>query len=472
MGHFLTVPNVVRTPFLVIGGGLSGLAAAIRAARFIPDVLLVEKHSRLGGLNSYFYRNNTLYETGLHAITNYAEPGDKQAPINRLLRQLKLRRNDFSFCQQMKSEVIFRHFESLTFSNDIDQLNSEVQKIFPRAAVRFQKMLQTIKDFNPFLPSPFRSARYFLAETLQAPLLAEMILCPLMFYGSSREDDMDLSQFVIMFKAIFLEGMFRPQGTVKDLLDLLISHYLELGGSLRKSCPVKKILVRQNKVVGVELDDGEIMECDHILSTIGHQETLKLMSSTGVSSSTQLVRLGFVETIYQLPQSSPNLPEDKTIIFFNDGKMFSYKNPEDFADFRSGVFCFPANFQNLPRKDIMEVRSTHLANYEKWKHLSVTPDQYSRQKLDTSRRSAQMLENLVGSFATNIVYENTFTPVTIERYTAKINGAIYGSPEKVKDGNIGYPNLFLAGTDQGFLGIIGSMLSGVSIVNQHILPKL
>jgi hypothetical protein len=43
---------------------------------------------------------------------------------------------------------------------------------------------------------------------------------------------------------------------------------------------------------------------------------------------------------------------------------------------------------------------------------------------------------------------------------------------KIKDGNIGYDNLFIAGTDQGFLGIVGSMLSGVSIVNQHILPKL
>ncbi len=83
-----------------------------------------------------------------------------------------------------------------------------------------------------------------------------------------------------------------------------------------------------------------------------------------------------------------------------------------------------------------------------------------------------MLENLIGAFRANIVYEDTFTPVTIERYTAKVNGAIYGSPEKIKDGNIGYPNLFLAGTDQGFLGIIGSMLSGISIVNQHILPKL
>jgi len=463
----------VRHPLLVIGGGLSGLAAAIRAARFIPEILLVEKHSRLGGLNSYFYRNNTLYETGLHAITNYADPGDRQAPINRLLRQLKLQRKDFTFCQQMQSEVVFRHLESLTFSNDVGVFNTEVRNKFPRAAVRFQKMLDFIKHFDPFLPSPFRSTRCFLAEILQAPLLAEMILCPLMFYGSSRENDIDLSQFVIMFRAIFLEGMFRPLGSIKDLIDLLTCHYLELGGHVRKNCGVKKILTRKNSAIGVELDDGEILECDYILSTIGHEETLRLISGTRVSNSTNLTRLGFVETMYQLPQQSPTtLPKNKTIIFFNDGEKFLYENPLDFVDFRSGVICFPGSFQGIPQKSMMEIRSTHLANYGKWKHLSTTPDQYSDKKQDTARHSAQMLENMIGSFATNIVYENTFTPVTIERYTVKINGAIYGSPEKIKDGNIGYPNLFLAGTDQGFLGIIGSMLSGVSIVNQHILPKL
>ncbi len=449
------------------------MSAAIRAARFIPEVLLIEKHSRLGGLNSYFYRNNTLYETGLHAITNYADPGNKQAPINRLFRQLKLRRKDFSFCQQIKSEVVFRNLESLTFSNDFDVFDTEIRKKFPRAAVRFQEMIDFINHFDPFLPSPFRSTKFFLAEKLQAPLLAEMILCPLMYYGSSRENDMDLSQFVIMFRAIFQEGMFRPRGTIKEFLDLLFTHYLEMGGSLRKNCGVKKILIRQNRAIGVELEHGETLECDHILSTIGHDETLRLISGAGASQSTDLARLGFVETMYSLQhKSTPSLPKNKTIIFFNDGERFSYKNPTDFVDFRSGVICFTANFQGLPQKSMMEIRSTHLANYGKWKHLSTQPDRYSCQKQDTSRRSAQMLENLIGSFATNIVYEDTFTPVTIERYTAKINGAIYGSPEKVKDGNIGYPNLFLAGTDQGFLGIIGSMLSGVSIVNQHILPKL
>jgi len=84
----------VHVPLLIIGGGLSGLAAALRFARFIPDVLLLEQHSRIGGLNSYYYRNKRLFETGLHAITNYAEAKDKKAPLNRLLRQLKIKRKE------------------------------------------------------------------------------------------------------------------------------------------------------------------------------------------------------------------------------------------------------------------------------------------------------------------------------------------------------------------------------------------
>ena len=458
---------------MVIGGGLSGLASAIRAARFIPEVLLIEKHSRLGGLNSYFYRNGTLFETGLHAITNYSSPANKQAPLNRLLRQLKLRHNNFTFCQQKTSAIVFRNMESLTFSNNFEMLETEISEKFPKAIDRFQKLLDFLKNFDPFQPSAFCSARNFLTTTLETPLLVEMILCPLMFYGSSRENDMDLSQFVIMFRAIFQEGMFRPIGSIKDFIDLFVSHFLEMGGRLRINSRVNKIITCNNKALAVELENGELLECDNIISTIGHIETLRLISDAETSPPDDQARLGFVETIYQLREQGPKrLAKDKTIIFFNDGEKFSYQNPKDYVDYKSGVICFPSNFQGFPEKDITEVRSTHLANYDKWKKLWAFPDRYYNQKKDASCRSAQTLENLLGGFTANIVYENTFTPVTIERYTAKINGAIYGSPEKIKDGNIGYSNLFLAGTDQGFLGIVGSMLSGVSIVNQHILPRL
>jgi phytoene dehydrogenase-like protein len=457
---------------LVIGGGLSGLAAAIRVARFNPHVLLLEKHSRLGGLNSYFYRNNILLETGLHAITNYAEATNKRAPLNRLLRQLKLRRKELTFCEQYQSEIVFQGYTSLKFSNDFNLFQTEIREKFPQTREDFQELLTFLGEFDPFLLTPFRSAKKFLLQKLKDPLLVDMILCPLMYYGSCHEDDMDLSQFAIMFQAIFQEGMFRPQGTIKDFIDLLVNHYNALGGTLRKSCGVEKILYHKDKAIGVLLASGEVIECDHLISTIGCDETMKLLGKELTRPVKDSNRLGFVETIYQVPyKTSNNLPRDKTIIFYNDSESFSYKKPEDFVDFSSGVICFPGNFQGLAPNDLQEIRSTHLANYAKWKALSQDSVLYKDQKKISSERSGQCLENIIGSFTANIVYKNSFTPVTIERYTSKIEGAIYGNPTKIKDGNIGFRNLFLAGTDQGFLGIVGSMLSGVSIVNQHILPK-
>jgi hypothetical protein len=62
-----------------------------------------------------------------------------------------------------------------------------------------------------------------------------------------------------------------------------------------------------------------------------------------------------------------------------------------------------------------------------------------------------------------------FTPRTIERFTGHLNGAIYGSPDKRRAGTTSLANLFICGTDQGFLGIVGALLSGVSIANAHLL---
>jgi phytoene dehydrogenase-like protein len=132
----------------------------------------------------------------------------------------------------------------------------------------------------------------------------------------------------------------------------------------------------------------------------------------------------------------------------------------------------PQNFQDLPACPYKEVRTTHLANYEYWARGASNRSAYIKAKDNTAGSSLSVAEKILGNFAENIVYRDTFTPLTIKRFTAKKKGAIYGNPIKIKDGDIGYDNLFLAGTDQGFLGIIGSMMSGFSIINKHILPRL
>ncbi len=461
----------MHVPLLIIGGGLSGLAAAIRFARFNPGVLILEKHSRVGGLNSFYYRNNSLFETGLHAITNFAPPDDKNSPLNRLLRQLKLRRKDFTFHEQITSEISFLHQESLTFTNNFEFLHNEIVSKFPRSVPGLTRLLQSIEEFDPFKAAPFRSARTFLASTLDDPLLVDMLLCPLMYYGSSIENDMDLGQFVIMFRAIFLEGMFRPEGSIKDFLDILLRQYGKFGGNIRLQAPVARIIHQDKKVTGVELADGEVIECDALISTIGHEETLACLDVPPVPKKHP--RLGFVESIFRLsPDSRDILPKDRTIIFYNTNKKFLYQRPAGRVDYDSGVICFPGNFQGLDDQPHLEVRATHLADYLQWKTLAADKPAYLAAKMETATHSKAALEKIIGNFKQSIVYEDTFTPVTIERFTAKKEGAIYGCPDKIKDGDIGYHNLFLAGTDQGFLGIVGSMLSGVSMVNQHILSRL
>ena len=62
-----------------------------------------------------------------------------------------------------------------------------------------------------------------------------------------------------------------------------------------------------------------------------------------------------------------------------------------------------------------------------------------------------------------------FTPRTIRHFTGHVGGAVYGSPRKHPTGESGVPGLHIIGTDQGYLGIVGAMMSGVAMANRHAL---
>ena len=458
------------------------MAAGIRFARFGQKVLILEKHSKIGGLNSYYHRKGRLLETGLHAVSNFAPPEDKHAPLNRLLRQLKIPRRNLVLHEQYSSEILFPDRKSLCFSNDFNLLLKQITKSFPDSIKQFEKMVAELDQYDPFIPRPKISAREFVSSFLQDKLLVEMLFCPLMFYGASQEDDMDLSQFVILFRAILQEGFFRPEGTIKEFLDLLLTHYKSFGGEIELTGGVKEILAENNKVSGVRTASGEIILCESLISTAGLPETKKLFptSDTAATFSTSDVdqlsgRLSFIESIYLLDKSAcENLPKDRTIIFFNLSEKFSYHRPDDAVDLNSGVICFPGNFQGNKEEDTVQLRVTHIANYDKWRQAYNNDDKtlYPAMKTQWVEKSKKVIGKIIGNYSENIVYEDSFTPVTIERYTSRSQGAVYGSPEKIKDGKTNFENLYIAGTDQGYLGIVGSMLSGVTMVNQHILNKI
>ncbi len=81
-------------------------------------------------------------------------------------------------------------------------------------------------------------------------------------------------------------------------------------------------------------------------------------------------------------------------------------------------------------------------------------------------RDFGVLPDLTGEHAAKALDTDVFTPSTITRFTGHPNGAVYGSATKLRDGRTGLDGLHVIGTDQGYLGIVGAMLSGVSIANR------
>jgi phytoene dehydrogenase-like protein len=282
---------------------------------------------------------------------------------------------------------------------------------------------------------------------------------------------MDLGQFAIMFRAVFLEGFFRPQGTIKDLIDMLLKQYSQFGGEIRFRTPVAEILKKEDKVQGIRLENGEEITANAVLSTVGIPGTAKL-SGWDLDIDRYIGRMTFMETISMLPEPQL-LPKrtDRTILFYSLNDTLKYHCPATPIDPSWGVICFPDNFQGLEMKNDapVQVRVTNAANYSLWQQAAVNKEQYRQLKEKCGQQSAAAVSQILGPYNQGAVFQDSFTPMTIERFTEKRGGAVYGSPIKIKSGKTPFENLFIAGTDQGYLGIVGAMLSGVTIVNQHLL---
>lgn len=491
---------------VIIGAGMSGLAAGIRLAHFGKKVCIFERHNAVGGLNGFYSFDGRKFDVGLHAMTNFVRPGVRGTALTKLLRQLRIDRDEFALCEQKRSRVAFGpHGEtSLTFTNDFAVFEADVAAKFPRQVDGFRALVAEIKALDETaLDAKPTSAREAVRRHITDPLLEDMLFCPLMYYGSAVERDMEIGQFAIMFKAVFLEGFARPFEGVRLILRVLLEKYRAAGGERRMKCGVRRIVTHAGRATAVILDSGEEIAADEVISSIGSDETERLIehgrkkkegdgagqtesggqaeedgwqrSEIGDQAANSR-RLSYVETMSVLNCQPEELGwGDDTIVFFNDSARFEYARPDAAVDIRSGVICFPNNFQ-FGGRTLAEgmLRVTCLANYDRWAHLP--EPEYRAQKerwFAAVQNGGRRFLPAIGDarLAAATVATDMFTPRTVTKFTGHIGGAIYGSPAKNRQGRTSLVNVYLCGTDQGFLGIVGAMLSGISMANYHILQK-
>ncbi len=150
-----------------------------------------------------------------------------------------------------------------------------------------------------------------------------------------------------------------------------------------------------------------------------------------------------------------------------DTERFHYGRPSEPVDYRSGVVCCPNNYEHHEDMPDGLLRVTLLADHGAW--LSYDDKSYGAAKDACFDKILTLGASYVPDIGNRLIDHDLFTPRTIRRFTGHINGAVYGSPRKIRDGRTPIENVFLCGTDQGFLGIMGAMMSGITIANLHIL---
>jgi len=463
----------------IIGAGLSALAAGVRLAHFGKKVCLFERHNVVGGLNSFYSVGGRKYDVGLHAMTNFVPREVRGTALGKLLRQLRIERDALDLCPQLGSAVRFPGRE-LRFGNDGSLLEAEVARAFPAQIDGYRRFLTELRAFDDTTnASPGFTARAMLRRHISDPVLEDMLLCPLFYYGSATPRDMDGLQFAIMFKAVYLEGFARPFEGVRPLMRLLTERLRENGGERRMKCGVRRLRTGAGRVTALELDNGETVTADWVLSSAGADETRLLCEENPVAATAATPpnrdRLGFVETIQVLDRQPSDFGWGETIVFFNDSERFEFANPTAPVDLRSGVICIPNNF-DFGGRTMAEgcVRVTSLASHAAW--AAMPEAEYRAEKRRWFGEMAASARRFLAPVAPGVVeaaavVTDMFTPLTVQRYTGHLSGAIYGAPRKVRDGRTPFANLVLIGTDQGYLGITGSMLSGIMMANQHVLTR-
>jgi phytoene dehydrogenase-like protein len=267
------------------------------------------------------------------------------------------------------------------------------------------------------------------------------------------------------------------------ILRVLLDKYRQAGGERRMKCGVQKIITRDGHASALLLDDGTEITATHVISTVGAPETERLCEPKSQISNpkSQTDRhptgaLSYTETITVLDREPSALGwGDDTIVFFNDSEKFTYASSETQVDTRSGVICMPNNFDFGPDAHLPEglFRCTCLASYDQWMNLPEADylADKARWYAEIQKSAQRFLPPLPSpdALAKATLATDMFTPRTITKFTGRLGGAIYGSPQKIRDGRTAIDNVYIAGTDQGFLGIIGAMLSGISMANFHIL---
>jgi len=458
---------------IIIGAGIAGLSAGCYGQMNSYRTQIFDMQNEPGGSCTAWKRKGYTFDGCIHSVGGLNPAFKLYHYWNELIDMEKL---EFFYYDELG------RFEDdngnvVRFFTDPDKLEKELKSIAPEDTKFINSFIKAIKKLSKYDMQPSKALElwtpldYYLRQFIVAPIMKYLIKWRKSVEDMTKKCKSPLlkqvlnQDFFSHFPAYFLifslghlhnKNAGYPIGGSLPFARLLEKKYLDLGGRIHYDSKVTRVNTKNNKAIGITLENGEIHdEADIVISAAdGHYTIFKMLEGKYINEkirklysehpmwpSAVLIYLGVSRNFGNEP-SQIDLSLKKALVVDEQSKLDRIPIT---------IYNFDPTLAAKGKTCIRVILTT--GNYQYWNDLRKNNiKKYKQEKTRISKEIIEILDQRLGNIKNNIDVIDVATPATFKRYTNNWKGSTQGwewtpglIPEFIKKELPGLKNFYLIG---------------------------
>ena len=445
---------------IVIGSGLGGLTCANRLARAGHSVLLLEHHTRLGGLATWFTRGGHIFDVSLHGFPygmvktcrKYWSPEIRDAIV------------------QLPNIVFDNPQFSLTTTFSKDDFTRILHDTFKIERSVIDDFFNTVRAMNFYDDQSLTTRELFDSFFPGRSDVHRLLMEPITYANGSTLDDPAIT-YGIVFANFMNKGVFTFEGGTDRLIGMMTDELKKNGVTICTRARVDRVIVEKGKTRGVAVGE-RIIGARAVVSNAGITNTIDKLVGREHFDDEFLSSFDKVEVnnsscqVYFGIRKGESFDDVGDLLFTSRAKEFSSTEMRS-METKSRTFSIYYPKTRPQRPDYTVVASMN-AEYDDWAHLD--DQEYARAKEAMIERCFDDLERYIPGIRDKVDTIESATPKTFHRYTLHTRGTSFGTkfPGLEISRNLFHelPGLFHVGSVGIIMsGWLGAINYGVIVAN-------
>ena len=429
---------------VIIGAGVSGLAAGIYAEQHGLHAIVLEKNHYIGGLCTGWNRKGYHLDGCIHWLTGTKDGCD----LNRMWKNV----HAFNGNEDIVHLPSFGTFEyegiEVPFYSDIDKAEKTWIEISPVDKKQIHRFFNKVRDFmkvsspvttpvgkmNIFkllgyglkvlsvFPSYLMTMKvdnYKYATKFKHPALRHAV-------DTIQAGKGNLFQVLYSYASIASGNGGLPIGGSTQMVENMKEYFLSLGGTIRTNAPVKDVIIEKKNVTGVVLENGVTIDCDYLIPACDSYHFLHNILKE------QYYKKNFYKHLFNVKK---NPTPSSCLVFLNFKKDINkdYIYHFECEPFMVGTqrvtgihmrdYSYDQSISQRGNSVISILLNQFQEDYDYWEKLSKDKNAY---RLEKQRVANDVISRIIKRFPElegNIELLDISTPITLKRYTNSYKGA-------------------------------------------------